>query len=101
MICNPNARMALERTAARNNADQPAVSKPGNSVRQIACASNNRHYQISFATPLCSSAFPNHTANSPISASASVSPITSYLLCADTPLNKQTNGAIFHYHPAD
>lgn len=101
MICNTNARIALERTAARNNSNQPAVLKPVNLVWQIVCAYNNRHYQISFATPLCSSAFPNQIANSLITGSVSVNPITSYLLCADTPLNKQTDGAIFHYHPTD
>lgn len=101
MICNTNARMALERTAARNNSKQPAVSKPVNLVWQIAHAYNNRQYQMSFATPLRSSAFPSQIANSLITGSVSVNPITSYLLCADTPLNKQTDGAIFHYHPTD
>lgn len=59
----------------------------------------NRHDQISFATPLCSSAFPNQVANSLITASVSVNPITSHVLCADTPLKKQTVGVIFHYPP--
>lgn len=61
----------------------------------------NRHDQISFATPLCSFAFPNQVANSLITGFVSVNPITSYLLCADTPLNKQTAGVIVHYHSTD
>lgn len=101
MICNTNARMDLERMETSNSSDEPAVPKPMNLVWQIGCTCNNRHHQISFATSLCSSAFPNQTANSLITGSVSVSPITSHLLCADIPLSKQTDGAILHYHPAD
>lgn len=101
MICNMNARMDLERMETSNSSDEPAVPKPMNLVWQIGCTCNNRHHQISFATSLCSSAFPNQIAKSLITGSVSVNPITSYLLCADIPLNKQTDGGIFHYHPAD
>lgn len=101
MICNTNARMDLEGMETSNSFDELAVPKPMNLVWQIGCTCNNRHHQISFATSLCSSAFPNQIAKSLITGSVSVNPITSYLLCADIPLNKQTDGAIFHYHPAD
>lgn len=95
MICNSNARMALELMAVRNNSKQPEVAQPVNFVWQIAVAYNRQH-QISFAAPLCSSALPKHRAKHPISGSVSVSPITSCFLCANTPLNKKTDGMILH-----
>lgn len=79
-----------------NSSSEPAVSEPVNVGWQIVGTCDNRYQQISFAAPLRSSAFPDQTANSLITGSVSVNPITSYLLSADTPLNKQTDGAIFH-----
>lgn len=51
---------------------------------------------------LCSSAcFFQSDNNSLITGFVSVNPNASYLVCADTPLHKRTDGTIFHYHPTD
>lgn len=81
---------------------QSGVSKPMNSVWRTMHSGNNRHHQISFATVVCFSAcFFQSDNNSLITGFVSVNPITSYLGCADTPLNRQTDSSVFHYPPTE